>query len=311
MSQTFNRYFSKIKRWTFAFGLLTLLSGVVLAQGWEQTYGSLANETARDLSPTADGGWLLLGHSNSFGAGDRDIYLVKTDVNGQEDWSTNLPITQSDELAAAFEASGNGNYLIAGTQLVANQSYLYLLEVDAMGQSLWSVRSEEDSLQCRALSILPDGGAALVGVQQSYVDDGNGNLIFEGDFYIWRTDDQGNTLWTQSYGGPAYDEAYDCHAKDDGSLLVLGNTQSFGAGGFDIWLLQLDGNGELMWDKTYGGPFADLAYALEPTADGGYLITGRKNELTGTEEDIYLLKIDAEGEEQWSQTIPIPACQSA
>src|SRR5690606_10953590 len=109
-----NRFF-QIRPLAVLFILLAYAT--VYAQGWERTFGSTASDVASDLLPTADGGWLLIGTTQSFGNGNRDVYLVKVDADGFEQWHRSFGNSDWDELGAAIAQAADGGFYIAGTQL--------------------------------------------------------------------------------------------------------------------------------------------------------------------------------------------------
>jgi hypothetical protein len=105
-----------------------------------------------------------------------------------------------------------------------------------------------------------------------------------------KLDPNGDVQWQKTYGGPSGDGAYSIQQTTDGGYIVAGWTSSFGAGNGDIWVLKLDPNGDVQWQKTYGGPSGDGAYSIQQTTDGGYIVAG------AVYLDIWILKLDANGD---------------
>jgi hypothetical protein len=101
--------------------------------------------------------------------------------------------------------------------------------------------------------------------------------------------------WSRTYGGTSDDEACAIVPTSDGGYVVAGITQSFGAGGDDVWVLKLDGLGNVQWQKTYGGPGADAAFDMARTSDGGYAVTGRTLSFEAGQSDVWVLKLEADG----------------
>ncbi len=105
--------------------------------------------------------------------------------------------------------------------------------------------------------------------------------------------------FARTYGG---DLAYSVQQTSDGGYIVVGQTNSFGAGGYDIFLIKTDAKGNIQWAKTYGGTGSEKAYSVRQTADGGYIVAGYTTSFGAGEGDIFLIKTDAKGNIQWAKT---------
>ena len=108
-------------------------------------------------------------------------------------------------------------------------------------------------------------------------------------------------MWSQTYGGTSFDEAYFLVETSDGGYAIAGSTYSFGAGGRDFWLVKTDANGVLQWSQTYGGTDSDVGYCVVETSDGGYALAGHTYSFGGGI-DVWLVKTDASGVVEWNQT---------
>ena len=145
----------------------------------------------------------------------------------------------------------------------------------------------------KGYSIVDTGnGYLLGGLTLSY---GNGN----GDAYLIRVDKEGNEIWEKTYGGSEEDGIYDLLKVEDG-YIIAGKTKSFGHGNFDAWLLKVDGEGNEIWNKTYGGALGDYIYSIKKIKDG-YVLAGTKMS-THLDYDAWLIKVDNEGNEIWEKT---------
>jgi hypothetical protein len=123
-----------------------------------------------------------------------------------------------------------------------------------------------------------------------------------GDIFLIKTDASGNVQWAKTYGGTSADEAFSVQQTSDGGYIVVGLTNSFGAGTEDIFLIKTDASGNLQWAKTYGGAIGDRALSVQQTSDGGYIVAGLTNSFGAGGLDIFLIKTDASGNVQWAKT---------
>jgi len=101
--------------------------------------------------------------------------------------------------------------------------------------------------------------------------------------------------WEKTYGGRNSDSAYSIQRTNDGGYIVAGYTWSFGSGWSDIYIIKLDAKGEIVWEKTYGGSKDDSAYSIQQTGDGGYIVAGATNSFGAGGVDIYIIKLDKDG----------------
>jgi hypothetical protein len=122
------------------------------------------------------------------------------------------------------------------------------------------------------------------------------------DFWVVKTDSNGNAQWNQTYGGSRIDIAYSIQQTSDGGYIVAGSTNSFGSGSNDFWLVKTDPNGGAQWNKTYGGLYDDEAYSVQQTSDGGYIVCGYTSSFGEGYEDFWLVKTDSNGNMAWNKT---------
>jgi hypothetical protein len=140
-----------------------------------------------------------------------------------------------------------------------------------------------------------DGEYALAGRTDSY---GAGSY----DFWLVKTDADGNKEWDKTYGGTDDDGATSILQTADGGYVLAGYTRSFGAGNYDMWLVKTDADGNKEWDKTYGGTGTDDAYSLLQIDDSGYAVAGRTASYGAGSHDFWLVKTDANGNKEWDKT---------
>lgn len=140
-----------------------------------------------------------------------------------------------------------------------------------------------------------DGGFMALGWTNSYG---------AGDFDMWliKTDELGYEEWNKTFGGPYSDWGNSMIETDDGGYIIVGETDIVGNGDFDVWVIKLDSAGNEIWSRTYGGIFPEWGHSIQRTDDGGFIIAAGSGGEEEHESDIWLIKIDRSGNEEWSNT---------
>lgn len=263
---------------------------------WERPYGGDGVDYGNSIDQTTDGGYIIVGESRSFGAIDYDMYIIKTDAQGDTLWTRIYGGTGYDKAFWVQETSA-GDYVVAGfgTSFGAGQDDAYLMKVDPSGNKLWlrtyGGPNRDVSWEVQETT---DGGYILCGFYepQYNVD----------DCWLIKTDVDGNLLWENTYGGAANDVAFSVQQTSDGGYIMAGYTFSYGAGRDDLYLVKTDSLGNQLWDQVYGGPHYDMAYRVRQTPDDGYIVTGWTRSFGAGSQDAWLLRTNASGEELWSET---------
>ncbi len=265
---------------------------------WTETFGGAADDTAAGETVQAiDGGYAILGDTESFGAGDSDFWLIKTDAFGNMEWNKTYGGPDT-ETCGDMCVTSDGGYAMSG----------YTTSFGAGGQDFWLVTAGEDGTAFWAKTYggtgneyayhveqTVDGGYVLLGQTNSF---GAGNY----DFWLVKTDGSGNMQWNRTYGGVASDVGIHVVQTADGGYALLGHTSSFGAGSNDAWLIRTDALGNMLWNKTYGGSGLEFGQCLEPTSDGGYAIACITASFGAGGMDFWLVKTDASGNVEWNMT---------
>jgi len=263
---------------------------------WYKIYGGSNDDKAYSIQQTKDGGYIVAGYTTSFGNGGADVYILKLDRDGNILWSKTYGGSNDDGARSIIQTS-DGGYIVAGvTASFGNgQDDAYILKLDSNGNLLW-YKVYGGSYNDTAISIQQtiDGGYILAGYTESF---GNGKR----DVYILKLDNNGNLQWYKTYGGSNDDVAFSIQQTKDGGYIVAGVTSSFGSEGFDFYILKLDNNGNLLWQKTYGGSYYDIAYSIQQTNDGGYIVAGITTP-SMIDLDVYILKLDSNGNLLWYKT---------
>jgi TolB-like protein len=267
---------------------------------WTKLFNVDADERGVSVKQTSDGGFILSGEvwdSINFA---NDIYLIKTDANGNHLWSKAYGGAFQDGPGYVCQTS-DGGYIIGGTADFSgsNNSDFYLIKTDASGNTLWS-KTYDDGYnidECLSLIQTTDHGFIMAGV--TYPGPGNGDMI------VVKTDSSGNELWSKTYGGSHDDLARSIDQTQDGGYVIFGDSYSFNPNGFsDVYLVRIDSNGNLLWSNTYGGASDDYGWSGCETNDGGYIIIGWTNGLgiSGVS-DAYIIKTDVNGNSGCNESI--------
>ncbi|MCX7796168.1 MAG: hypothetical protein N2380_06585 [bacterium] len=191
-----------------------------------------------------------------------------------------------------------GYYIVVGYRdfLAEDGPNVYVLKIKESGDKVWEKIFGGKDFDC-ANSIIEtlDKCYIIVGHTASF---GAGSY----DFYILKIDRNGNKLWEKIFGGKDVDMAVDVKNTPDGGNIIVGSTASFGSGGFDIYVLKLDKNGKKIWEKVFGGKGDDIGNSIEMTSDGGFVIAGSSTSFSLDNSDMYLLKLDNNGNKIWEKT---------
>jgi uncharacterized delta-60 repeat protein len=294
--------------WTASFGAGSNDFYVVKTDGqgdtlWTRTYGGSSDDEAFSVQQTADGSYILAGWTESFGAGSRDFYLVKTNSQGATLWTRTYGGSRDDRAFSVRRAS-DGGYIVAGYTYsfgVGTPSYanMYLVKTDGQGDTLWT-RAYGGSRWEEARCVQPtaDGGHIVAGTTNSF---GAGTPSYS-NFWLIRTNSQGDTLWTRTYGGGSNEYAYSVQQTADGGYIMAGYTQSFGAGSVDFYVVKTNNQGDTLWTRTYGGSSIDWASSVQQTADGGYIVAGYTQSFGAGYYDFYVVKTNGQGDTLWTHT---------
>jgi hypothetical protein len=304
--------------------MATTLSQPVIE--WEMSYGGSDLDFAGRIISVEDGNFLFSASSYSLDGdfdrnyGDRDAWLVKIDSNGQIIWSKNYGGSESDS-GGDIVVLEDG-YIVAGGSssndhdLPGNKGYAdsWIFKVDKNGTLLWSKNyggSLDDNLG--GIKKTSDGGFVLVGSTSS--NDGD-VLLNKGEYDAWilKIDENGEVLWSKTYGGTKIDGFSSVHEFPDGGFLLAGSTQSDdydipgNMGDFDAWVLRIDSQGEIIGNNTYGGSGGESASFWGKDEQGNLLFGGHTGSKDGDVSsnkgklDYWLFKTDQEGELIWSKT---------
>jgi Secretion system C-terminal sorting domain len=322
--------------------LLFFVTSLNFAQDilWEKTYGGKQADYLMDAHATADYGFILAGSSLSVKSGnktegnhgDLDYWVWKMKENGDLDWQKNFGGSGSDFLQS-MDLTRDGGFILAGTsnsgvdfdktdENRGNDDF-WIIKLDAKGTIEWQKTiggSSQEKLQ--SIHQTRDGGYIIGGSSSSDVSgekttNSFGNL----DYWLLKIDIKGKILWQKTFGGIYFDELRSVEQTKDGGYIVggysnspiSGNKTEDNIGVGDFWVLKLDGNGDIQWQRTIGGDKDDQLYVVHQTYDGNFVVGGnsnsgesnskKKSNTKGT--DFWVLKLQTNGETLWQETYNI------
>lgn len=239
---------------------------------WTQTYGGSGWDGCQEVRQTYDDGYILVGYTGSFGT-SYQIYLVKTDSEGNMLWHSILGGVDT-EFAYGVRQTSDGGYIIAATtySFGAGECDAYIVRTDDVGYELWTkTYGGSDRDRVRSVDLTSDGGYVFAGWTESFGAGGP-------DFWVIKTDANGDTLWTRTYGGSGADYGTSIEQTWEGGYIIGGPTDSYGAGAQDFWLVKTDSSGDTLWTLACGDGGnrggTDRNYAAHQMPGGEYVTVG-------------------------------------
>ncbi len=308
---------------------------------WEKTYGGFADDTSCKVMKTASGGYLLAGTSLSQKSGDKalptwyfspDYWVLILDKNGQVLVQTNLGGYFTEKLTGIAETdygyaisghsysdhSGSKETDNTGTENNADYWMVFLEKTGRIKKTL-AFGTKDSEFSC---CILSSNAGNIIG-GSSYANSQRGqktrNTYGGSDFWVIRTDLSGTKIYDSTMGGSQFDYMTCSNALHDGNLILGGysNSPISGVktedcrGVYDYWVIKMNVDGKIIWQKTLGGSEGDYMTSVQETHDGGFIvggysnsnISGEKSEASKGGNDYWIVKLDSLGNKQWDKTI--------
>jgi predicted secreted protein len=257
---------------------------------WQKTYGGSKDDVASSIQPTTDGGYIVAGNTASFGAGGKDVWVLKLNSSGGVQWQKTYGGSK-DDVASSIQLTADGGYIVAGStaSFGAGGKDIWVLKIDSSGSVQWQKAFGSDGDEdANAVQETSDGGYIVAGWTNSYAG-------IRKEAWVLKLDANKNIQWQRIYVGIADDIAYSVQETTDEGFIVAGSTTSFGAGKEDGWFLKLDANGNILLQKTFGDSGSDEIFSIRQTLDGGYALAGRSNSFNGGKEGAWVSKVDKDG----------------
>ncbi len=266
---------------------------------WKKYDDNANNTVGYCVQETTDGGYINAGYIENPVSKSSNVYVTRTDNMGNLLWTKQFSNNIKDR-GRSIRQTNDGGYIIAGSTCdsMFSDCDVYLIKTDDLGEAEWFKTiggTKRDQAYC--VEQTSDSGFVIIGSTLSY---GNG----VSDIFLIKTDKNGDTLFTKTYGGHNTDIAYSVKQTSDDGYIVVGETISFDMGEnyYDIYLIKTDETGDTLWTKRYGGKEWEEGRSVDLTDDGGYVITGYTESYGRSFGNVLVMKTDHSGNVIWTQT---------
>jgi hypothetical protein len=270
---------------------------------WEKTYGGERYEFGNQIIPASDGGFVILGETESFGAGGSDIYLLKVDEQGTELWSRTFGGPE-DEMPGEIHATADGDYIIVGgsASFGNGDSDVYVVRTDASGNEIWSQSYGESRDQAGiAVHENPDGSFFICGLHSFGRSDSG--------IYFLQVDEAGTSINSRVWSQEGKAVGFAAAPTADGNYLVTGPYDPEPEAGnktkMDFLFLKVSPDGSEIWSAIVGNEtISDYGMTIAPTSDGGFVAAGMSMEsYYSSGSDIPVIKVDENGQVVWQRML--------
>ncbi|MFH6767607.1 hypothetical protein V8G56_02575 [Gaetbulibacter aquiaggeris] len=301
---------------------------------WQKTYGGSGDDRGNEVIQTTDGGYAILGYSQSNDGdmsenfGFSDYWVSKLDASGNILWKKSLGYAGTDTGISIIETNDLGFLLTGVLDVTASEGNgnskntkinhaggdYWVIKLNISGEKQWSkyyggsfTDTPYDVIQTE------DNGYIIVGSSDSADVDISSNQGTY-DFWVIKIDNTGTLVWEKSFGGSEIDEAFSIVKSSDGNYIIVGDTRSNDKdisqnnGASDLWVVKITPSGNLLWEKTFGGTSFDAGRSISNTSDNGFLISGSSRSMDGDlttnqgQNDVWVLKIDFNGSLLWQKS---------
>jgi len=253
---------------------------------WTKKIGGTGIDSGNEIIQTSDKGFVIAGYTTSFGAGQRDAFLVKLDSLGNILWQKTYGTTLLEQAYSVKETYDGG--LIISAFIYAATANLFLIKTNQNGDTLWTKNIGLSGNDFGTnIQLADDGGFLIVGYTDSNISNG------DRDIWLLKLDSIGTFSWQRTYGGTGADEGFKLLKLVDGNLVISGYSQSFSVGDRDGWIVKTDSSGNFIWSKSFGSGSYDEFTAAAEDENGNLYLTGT-TESSGNR-DLWIVKTDSGG----------------
>jgi len=269
--------------------LAILVLGLNLNAQWAKTYGGSEDDYPNSILQTSDGGYIIFGSTESFGFSNRysDIWILKLNSLGDIEWQK----TYGDHWgnpAYSIQKTTDGGYIFA-CHMPATSDFAFI-KLSSNGDIEWkNIYGDNSVNRSYSFQQTVDGGYIVASTDWS-------SDLQMCDVSVLKLFFDGTVEWSKTYAGSGDERLFSIQQTFDGGYIVASYTNSYGAGSSDIWILKLASDGNIEWEKTYGGSQDEEASFIQQTIDGGYIVAGYTKTYGVGERDILILKFFPNGD---------------
>lgn len=282
------------KLFLFTFGILFVLKASSQTT-FQKAFGGTASDEGRSISQTTDGGYIIAGTTTSFGAGGRDVLVIKTNALGDTSWTRTYGDANGNEYGYCIQPTSDGGYIVSGSSqnFFNGEEDMYILKLKANGDTTWTRTYGGNGYEWGSqIQQTTDGGYIIVGQTPAF------STTFQA--YLVKINANGNILWTKTYAEGAIGTSV--QQTTDGGYIVTGEVGNVGAGSSEFYLLKTDASGNVTWAKAFGNSGFESGKVVRQTVDGGYIIAGTSEEALGPlGPDMCLIKTNSAGDTLWTK----------
>ncbi|CAM3709168.1 hypothetical protein FLGE108171_11520 [Flavobacterium gelidilacus] len=297
---------------------------------WSKTYGGSEDDLGYSVIENTDGTLVIAGYSKSSDGevpsnlGMHDFFIFKTDSEGNLIWAKSHGFMSHDHAHKIINTSDGGYFVVGYVDYAgigkSNKGVLhgvgefYGIKLDANGNKLWD-KYFGGTQNDRVFDVVQanDGGFVMVGYSESSdfdVNDNHGSY----DYWVVKINTNGDLVWKKSYGGSELDQAYGIAKNLNNTYLITGTSNSMDGdissnkGANDVWIINIDDNGALLWEKSFGGSGFDTSNSIRMISNGNFLISGHTRSMDGQitenkgENDFWAFTISPNGKMLWQKT---------
>ena len=262
---------------------------------WAVHLGGANADLASAIVQTGDGGYAMAGYTGSFGAGNVDLWVVKINSNGSIAWEKTYGDSNLN-FASTMTTTADGGFMVAGSTGNYHPQWFgyWVLRLDSNGEVLWQKK-------------FGSGGTNFV---SQVIETSNGDFLMVGETgtfstpargWILKLDANGNSLWQKIYGGSETAKFYSVQETSEG-YMVAGYLRPVATGKTDAWVVNLDTEGNITWQKSYQAPSAVMATSIKRSLSGNYIVAGQYNSSSGYS-DFWVIMLEPDGDILWQKSL--------
>jgi hypothetical protein len=285
-----------MKKLLFAFYMITVLysnNGIADIKIWDKTFGGSGIDHIASILQTIDGGFIMVGMTDSKGKGDSDAWIIGLDRNGNIIWDKTYGGKRWDRAISFYQTEKSGYIVVGSTESKGNgEADGWVLKLDNSGNKLWdkTVGGKKYDLLNSIIQTFDFGYIATGHTESKGTNNSAG--------WVVKLDKKGRILWEKTYGGngDAIDSANSIIQTEDGNYVIAGDINS------KAWVSKIDTKGNTIWEKTYGNMDWSSFKQIRKIKNGTFIAAGNTGKGPGNS-DAWVVNLDNKGNKLWEKTV--------